>query len=114
MICTPVKGKHSLKKVAHKLPSHLYLYTSHPQYNSAKKLKPAVASGLHSDWRDRASGNVQKGQGNLVPHDVDNKLGGFIDADVEANPPLADANHDDSNSVSVISINPHHYANLKG
>lgn len=86
---------------------------SHPQCNSAKKLKPAVASGLRGDWRDRAPGNVQKGQGNSVPHDVDNELGGFADADVEADPPLADADHDDSNSVSDISINPHHYANLK-
>ena len=49
----------------------------------------------------------------MVPHDVDNELGGFVDADVKANPPLADADHDDSNSVSVISVNPHHYANLK-
>lgn len=86
---------------------HLSLCVSltKPKYNSAKKQKPTVATGLHSDWRDRAPEKSQRERrGNSATHDADNELGGFVDADVEADPPLANTDQDNDNRVGETVI----------
>ena len=82
------------------------MLTSH-QCNSSKKPKATIATGLHSDWRDKVPAIPGARSTSQVRVDVavDSQIGGFNDNDVQDDlPPTADAGLDNDNDVSNHSV----------
>lgn len=73
-----------------------------PLHDRLKKQKATIATGLHSDWRG-SKPPASRSTSKLLEVDTSSGLGGLKDADVEADPPVQDANLDHDNSVSLKS-----------
>ena len=101
-------SKNSLHLRARKGEWHVYSSESQSTHcttdilsNSVKKMKPTIANGLHTEWKDGKFLALRFQNVRLeANNNLNETLGRLQDVNVEDDPPASYSNHDHDNSVS--------------